>query len=129
MRCERVKLYHVARAVYARKAKARILNAWIGYFTGVSRDKVTAVANSPSCFRLTDLEIPTPLFFSLVSIFFFPPPLRFRHLSSLPRVREQDRLGAQELLKKTAEEIVKRYDGRITMVREQSLSCKQKQNA
>jgi hypothetical protein len=40
MRCERVKLYHVARAVYARKAKTRVLNAWIGYFTGVSRDKV-----------------------------------------------------------------------------------------
>ena len=30
--------------------------------------------------------------------------------------RPQDRLNAQELLKKTAEEIVKRYDGRITMV-------------
>lgn len=36
---ERKKLYHVARAIYGRALKFRVMNAWIGYHTGTSRDK------------------------------------------------------------------------------------------
>ncbi len=35
---ERKKLYHVARAVFARSLKAIVLNAWIGFFSGTSRE-------------------------------------------------------------------------------------------
>jgi hypothetical protein len=36
---ERKKLYHVARAIFGRSLKMKVMNAWIGYFTGTSRDK------------------------------------------------------------------------------------------
>jgi len=36
---ERQKLYHVARAIFGRSLKTKVMNAWIGYHTGASRDK------------------------------------------------------------------------------------------
>ena len=70
---ERTKLYHVARAIYARALKTRVMNAWVSEHTGVSRDKMMK--------------------------------------------------GSQEMLKKTAEEIVKRYEGRIATVRHVIVGC------
>lgn len=68
---ERRKLYHVARAIYARALKTRVMNAWVSEYTGISRDKLMK--------------------------------------------------GSQEMMKKTADEIVRRYEGRITTVRESKI--------
>mmetsp|Transcript_86904 Transcript_86904/g.168329 ORF Transcript_86904/g.168329 Transcript_86904/m.168329 type:complete len:339 (+) Transcript_86904:3-1019(+) len=63
------KLSHIALTIHGHRLKGRVMNAWISYFTGCSRDK--------------------------------------------------ERQGSQALMKKTAEEIVKRYDNRIQTLESQ----------